>query len=124
VSLYCRYRSTYTADPSAYKVPSKTGGGYWFEERQRAAAGNTVPFSSSTTYAAEMLQGQQTEQQQKQCVAGLPDTLVGYKVARDHRCAPNVLGVCAMWNCETVTGPAPSETFLHSALCHLKLPFA
>lgn len=80
-----RYRSTYKADLSAYKVPNKTGGGYWFEERQRAAAGNTVPFSSSTTYAAEMLQGQQTEQQQKQQVEGLPDTLVAYKVARDHR---------------------------------------
>lgn len=85
VFVCCRYRNTYKADLSAYKVPSKTGGGYWFEERQRAAAGNTVPFSSSTTYADEMLQGEQTEQQQKQCVAGLPDTLVGYQVARDHR---------------------------------------
>lgn len=81
----CRYCSTYKADLSAYKVPNKTGGGHWFEERQRAAAGSTAPFSSSSTYAAELLQGHQTEQQQKQQVKGLPTTLVAYKVARDHR---------------------------------------
>ncbi len=80
-----RYRANYVADPSAYKAPSKTGGGYWFEERQRQAAGNTAPFSSSTTYAAEMLQGQQNPQQQKQQVEGLPSTLVKYQVARDYR---------------------------------------
>lgn len=81
----CRYCSTYKADLSAYKVPNNTGGGCWFEERQRAAAGSTAPFSSSTTYAAELLQSQQTEQYQKQQVEGLPATLVAYRVARDHR---------------------------------------
>lgn len=80
-----RYRATYVADPAAYKVPTKTGGGYWFEERQRQAAGNTTPFNSSTTYAAEMLQGEQTQQQKKQLVEGLPSTLVKYQVARHHR---------------------------------------
>jgi hypothetical protein len=84
-----RYRATYVANPAAYKVPTKTGGGYWFEERQRQAAGNTAPSgcgNSSTTYAAEMLQGEQTQQQKKQLVEGLPSTLVKYQVARDHRC--------------------------------------
>lgn len=78
----CRYQSAYQADPSAYKIPSKTGGGYWFEERQHQAAGNTVPFSSSTTYAAELLDGEHTVQQQKAQVDGLPSTLVNYQVAR------------------------------------------
>lgn len=84
-ALY-RYRSTYQpADPAAYKAPNRTGGGYWFEDRQRAAAGNSVPFSSSTTYAAEMLQGEATVQQQRQQVEGLPSTLVAYQTARQHR---------------------------------------
>lgn len=83
--LPCRYQSCYQADPSTYKVPAKTGGRYWFEERQRQAAGNTAPFNSSTTYAAEMLQGEHTVQQQKQQVQGLPSTLVNYQVARQHR---------------------------------------
>lgn len=80
-----RYRARYTADPSSYKVPGKTGGGFWFEERQRAAAGNAAPFSSSTTYADEMLQGTETVQQQRQQLEGLPSTLVDYQTARQHR---------------------------------------
>ena len=78
-----RYRSTYTANPQSYKVPAKAS--YWFEERQRQAANSSAPFNSSTTYSAEMLQGQQTVEQQKQQVSGLPSTLVNYQTARQHR---------------------------------------
>jgi hypothetical protein len=49
------------------------------------AAGNSPPFLSSTTYKAELLDGQATAQLQLQQSQGVDSNLVTYKVARDRR---------------------------------------
>lgn len=83
--LTCRYRSTYKADPADYHPPSKSGGGFWFEDRQRKAADNCPQFLATTTYKAELLEAPETTSQQLQQSMGCSSTLVSYKVARDRR---------------------------------------
>ncbi|EFJ42844.1 hypothetical protein VOLCADRAFT_107047 [Volvox carteri f. nagariensis] len=80
-----RKATTYGDDfrkvPSDTQLPTKTGGGYWIADRKLPAA---MPFTSTSTYRAELLRGGETAAAQLERSNGLACTLVGYEAARQH----------------------------------------
>ncbi|GIL74929.1 hypothetical protein Vretimale_2556 [Volvox reticuliferus] len=78
-----RKASTYGDDfrkvPSDTQLSNKTGGGYWIADRKLPPG---LPFTSTSTYRAEILHGGETAAAQLGRSNGLVCTLVGYEAAR------------------------------------------
>lgn len=76
------YAHKYVPKPGDYKVPTKTGGGYWFSQRALTAS---PPFVQTTIYDADMNHGAETKKEQLDKTMGLSCTVVNYEAARQRR---------------------------------------
>ncbi|KXZ43461.1 hypothetical protein GPECTOR_89g481 [Gonium pectorale] len=74
-----QYADDYLKGPADTQSPTKTGGGYWIPQRTLPGA---IPFTATTTYRAEVLNGGETAAVQLDRTQDLACTIVNYEAAR------------------------------------------